>query len=139
VKDFKELRVWQKAHSPALAVYQATRSFPREEIYGLTSQIRRAVVSMGANIAEGCGRRSDGELVRFLQIARGSASELEYHLLFARDLKLLTSNVYEDFEKKLVEVQRMLTSLVSSIGERSGMQLKTHKVMKATQESAAIR
>ena len=85
MKDFKELRVWQKAHSLALEVYQATRSFPRDEIYGLTSQIRRAAVSVGANIAEGCGRRSDGEFARFLQIARGSASELEYHLLFARD------------------------------------------------------
>ena len=74
---------------------------------------------MGANIAEGCGRRSDGELTRFLQIARGSASELEYHLLFARDLKILTKDAHQDFEKKLVEVQRMLTSLVTSVAEKS--------------------
>jgi four helix bundle protein len=119
VKDFKELRVWQEAHTLALEVYQATRSFPRDEIYGLTSQIRRAAVSVGANIAEGCGRRSDGEFARFLQIARGSASELEYHLLFARDLKLLTNDAHRDFEKKLVEVQRMLTSLVTSVAEKS--------------------
>jgi four helix bundle protein len=125
VKDFKELRVWQKAHTLALEVYQATRSFPRDEIYGLTSQIRRAAVSVGANIAEGCGRRSDGEFARFLQIARGSASELEYHLLFARDLKLLTNDAHRDFEKKLVEVQRMLTSLVTSVAEKSaGRQAK---------------
>jgi four helix bundle protein len=120
VKDFKELRVWQKSHGLALEVYRATRSFPRDEIYGLTSQIRRAAVSVGANIAEGCGRRSDGEFARFLQIARGSASELEYHLLFARDLKLLTNDAHRDFEKKLVEVQRMLTSLVTSVVEKSG-------------------
>jgi four helix bundle protein len=119
VKDFKELRVWQKSHALALEIYEATRKFPRDEIYGLTSQIRRAAVSVGANIAEGCGRRSDGEFTRFLQIARGSASELEYHLIFARDLKLLTNDVYQDFEKKLVEVQRMLTSLVTSVVEKS--------------------
>jgi four helix bundle protein len=87
LKDFKELKVWHKAYDLALAVYEASRGFPREEIYGLTSQLRRAAVSVGANIAEGCGRRSDGELIRFLQIARGSASEIEHHLLLARDLK----------------------------------------------------
>ena len=119
MKDFKELRVWQKAHAFALEIYQVTRGFPRDEIYGLTSQIRRAALSVGANIAEGCGRRSDGEFARFLQIARGSASELEYHLLVARDLKLLTQDAYHNFEKKLVEVQRMLTSLVASITEKS--------------------
>jgi four helix bundle protein len=119
VKDFKELKVWQKAYSLALDIYQATRSFPREEIYGLTSQMRRAAVSVGANIAEGCGRRSDGEFARFLQIARGSASELEYHLLLARDLKLLTNNAHQDFEKKLAEVQRMLTSLVTAVAQKS--------------------
>jgi four helix bundle protein len=110
VKDFKELRVWQKAHTLALEIYQVSRGFPRDEIYGLTSQIRRAALSVGANIAEGCGRRSGGEFARFLQIARGSASELEYHRLVARDLKLLTQDAYHSFEKKLVEVQRMLTS-----------------------------
>ncbi len=88
MKDFKELKVWIKAHEMTMGVYQETRSFPKEELYGLTSQIRRAAASVGANIAEGCGRRSDGELTRFLQIARGSASELEYHLLLARDLNL---------------------------------------------------
>ena len=125
MKDFKELRVWQKAHSLALEVYQATRSFPRDEIYGLTSQIRCAALSVGANIAEGCGRRSDGEFARFLQIARGSASELEYHLLFARDLKLITNDAHQDFEKKLGEVQRMLTSLVTSIaGKSTGLPAK---------------
>ncbi len=119
MKDFKELRVWQKAHTLTLEIYQATKSFPREEIYGLTNQIRRAAASVGANIAEGCGRRSDGELTRFLQIARGSASELEYHLLLARDLKLLVNDLYQSFEKKVVEVQRMLTSLVAAVAERT--------------------
>ena len=88
VKDFKQLKVWSKAHEATLFLYRVTQQFPKEELFGLTSQIRRAASSMGANIAEGCGRRSDKELARFLGIARGSAVELEYHLLLARDLKL---------------------------------------------------
>ena len=115
MKDFKELKVWQKCYRLALAVYEVSRAFPREEIYGLTSQLRRSIVSIGANIAEGCGRRSDGELVRFLQIARGSASEVEHHLLVARDLKFLAVNTHQALDKPLQEVQRMLTSLVNSV------------------------
>lgn len=118
MKDFKELKVWQKAYALSLAIYEKSRAFPREEIYGLTSQLRRAAVSIGANIAEGCGRRSDGEFVRFLQIARGSASEVEHHLLLARDLKFLNAETCGDLDKRIVEVQRMLTSLVTSIEEK---------------------
>ena len=84
MQDFRQLKVWRKAHSLALAIYKGTVRFPRTELYGLTSQIRRACVSIPANIAEGCGRGGDPELGRFLQIAMGSASELEYHLLLAR-------------------------------------------------------
>jgi len=115
VKDFKELKVWHKAYGLSLSVYEASRVFLREEIYGLTSQLRRSAVSIGANIAEGCGRRSDGELARFLQIARGSASEMEHHLLLARDLKFLNANAHRALEKELQEVQRMLTALVHTI------------------------
>jgi four helix bundle protein len=115
VKDFKELRVWTKAHQLTLHLYAATRDFPREEIYGLRGQVRRAAVSVAANIAEGCGRRSDGELTRFLQIARGSASELEYHLLLARDLGFLDREEHKRMEFELVEVQRMLTALVQRV------------------------
>lgn len=117
MKDFKELKVWQKAYALSLAVYEKSRSFPKEEVYGLTSQLRRAAISVGANIAEGCGRRSDGEFIRFLQIARGSIAEMEHHLLLARDLRFLTSEAHQDLEKKVIEVQRMLTSLVTSIEE----------------------
>lgn len=120
MNDFKELKVWQKAYEFSLAVYLSSKSFPREEVYGLTSQLRRAAVSIGANIAEGCGRRSDGEFVRFLQIARGSSAEVEHHLLLARDLKFMPQSVYADLERKLAEVQRMLTSLVSAIQEKAG-------------------
>jgi four helix bundle protein len=137
LKDFKELKVWHKAYDLALVIYEASRSFPREEMYGLTSQLRRAAVSIGANIAEGCGRRSDGELVRFLQIARGYASEVEHHLLLARDLKFLQAAMHQDIEKRLQEVQRMLTSLVSSIQETPRVRATAARVTKGGQEPAA--
>ena len=115
MEDFKDLRVWVKAHALTLAVHQKTRSFPKEEMYGLTSQLRRASASLGANIAEGCGRRSDAEMRRFVQIARGSANEVEYHLLLAKDLNLLTAVEHKDLEAKILEIQRMLASLVQSL------------------------
>jgi len=115
VKDFKDLRVWSKAHSLTISIYKATRGFPKEELFGLTSQMRRAASSIGANIAEGSGRRSDGELTRFLHIARGSAAELEYHLLLARDLELLSDSTHSSLAKQTDEVQRMLTSLIQQV------------------------
>src|SRR5438067_7487662 len=115
MKDFKDLKVWEKAHAITLLVYAETRAFPKEELYGLTSQIRRAAASVAANIVEGCGRRSDGEFTRFLQIARGSASELEYHLLLARDLHLLNEGQFRKLNSMVVEAQRMLTGLVQRV------------------------
>src|SRR5271156_3912905 len=115
MEDFKDLKVWTKAHALTLVVYRRTRMFPKEEMYGITSQLRRADASIGANIAEGCGRRSDGEMKRFLQIARGSASELEYNLLLAKDLQFLRAADFADLEAKVLEVQRMLASLVAAV------------------------
>ena len=115
MKDFKELKVWQRSHELALKVYRATTSFPRGEIYGLTSQIRRSCVSICANIAEGCGRNGDAELARFFQIGMGSASELECHLLLARDLDLLKTPEYEQLTGELIEVKRMLTSFIQKL------------------------
>jgi four helix bundle protein len=106
VKDFRELKVWQKAHELALAVYQVTVSFPREELYGLTTQMRRAGTSIAANLAEGCGRHGDAELSRFCSISLGSASELQYFLLLARDLQLLKSGDYDRLAEKTTEVKR---------------------------------
>lgn len=111
MEDFKDLKVWRKAHELTLAIYHRTRVFPKEEGYGLTSQMRRCGASIAANIAEGCGRRSDQEMNRFIQIARGSASELEYHLLLARDLELLSEREFKDLESRTLEIQRMLASL----------------------------
>ena len=119
MKDFKDLRVWEKAHSMTIGVYKATKEFPREELFGITSQMRRAASSIGANIAEGTGRRSDGELTRYLHIARGSAAELEYHLLLTRDLTLLEEVEYEQLNRTVSEVKRMLSSLIKRLGAES--------------------
>jgi len=115
VKDFHELKVWQKAHQLTLAVYRLTTSFPREELYGLTTQLRRSSSSIPANLAEGCGRNGDAELARFCSIAAGSASELEYHLLLATDLELIQHRAYEELVQRTTEVKRMLTALVQKL------------------------
>jgi four helix bundle protein len=94
-----------------LDVYRLTSSFPREEVYGLTTQLRRSSSSIAANLAEGCGRNGDAELARFCAIAMGSASELEYHLILARDLRLLTAADYAALALQATEVKRMLTGL----------------------------
>ena len=111
MQDFRRLKVWDKAHTLTLDVYKSSKSFPREEMYGLTSQIRRASVSIGANIAEGACRSGDVDFARFLQIAAGSASEVEYHLLLSRDLELLQSADFQRLTDEVVEVKRMLASL----------------------------
>jgi four helix bundle protein len=115
VQDFRSLKVWSKAHVLTLDVYKASKSFPRDEIYGLTSQMRRASVSIGANIAEGACRKGDVDFARFLQMAAGSASEVEYHLLLARDLNLLEASDYQRLSEGAVEVKRMLASLMQKL------------------------
>ncbi len=115
MRDFHQLKVWGKAHRLVLAVYRATAQFPRTELYELTRQLRRASASIPANIAEGCGRTGEAELVRFLNIAMGSASETEYHFLLARDLQLLPRADYERLVGDVIEVKRMLTSLILKV------------------------
>jgi len=115
VRDFRELQVWRKAHEVTLAVYHVTRSFPKEELYGLTSQMRRSAASVCANIAEGCGRRGGRELARYLQIAAGSASELEYHLLLAADLKLIDRTAQSRVGDLLTQVRRMLSGFLRTL------------------------
>ena len=107
--------MWQKGHLLVLAVYKATASFPREEQYGLTSQIRRSAASIPSNIAEGCGRSGDAELARFLQIAIGSASELEYQLLLARELNFVSEAEHRQLWDDVTEVKRMLSSLIQKL------------------------
>ena len=115
MKDFRELKVWEKAHQLTLVVYQATAAFPKEELYGLTSQMRRCAASIPTNIAEGCGRGSDDDFRRFLQIAMGSASELEYHVLLAHDLGYLATADCDHLSAAIIEVKRMLASLITKI------------------------
>lgn len=115
MKDFRTLQVWQQAHQLTLAVYRTTASFPRDELYGLTTQLRRSSASIAANLAEGCGRNGDAELARFCSIAMGSASELEYHLLLATDLKLIKSKDSQDLSQRVTEVKRMLTGLLHKL------------------------
>lgn len=115
MKDFRQLKVWEKSHQLALAVYKETKKFPKEELYGLTSQIRRASMSIPTNIAEGCGRNTDAEFARFLQIAMGSASETEYQLILALDLEFLSKGSYEKLHNEVEEVKRMLASLLKTL------------------------
>jgi len=120
MRNFKDLLVWEKGHRLTLELYKVTRAFPKEELYGLTSQIRRAAASVGANLAEGCGRRSEGEFGRFLLIAMGSASELAYHLLLAHDLGFIKDAEYVRLDANLAEVRRMLTSLTLKVKSAAG-------------------
>src|SRR5215218_10429363 len=107
-RNFRELKVWEKAHRLTLDAYRRTSGFPRDEVFGLTSQIRRSASSVPANIAEGCGR-GGGDLPRFCRVAAGSTSELQYHLQLARDLGLLDESSYSILEERqATEVERML-------------------------------
>ena len=115
MRDFRKLKVWEKAHLLTLALYKATATFPQAERYGLTSQMRRAAVSIAANIAEGCGRSGVTEFAHFLNVAMGSASELQYHLILARDLNLLNKQNHEMLEQQVTETKRMLTSLIQKL------------------------
>lgn len=115
MKDFRNLKVWARAHALTLNIYKATSAFPRQELYGLTSQMRRCSASIPANIAEGCGKKGNNEFQRFLQIASGSASELDYHLLLARDLNFLKQDEYFQLFAELSECRRMLTALLQKV------------------------
>ena len=119
MKNFRKLQVGEKAHPLALTLYHVTASFPRDETYGWVSQIRRSASSIPSNIAEGCGRDGDAELARFCTIARRSASELEYQLLLARDLKFIPPNDYEQLAQQAIEIKRMLTVLVQKLNAES--------------------
>jgi four helix bundle protein len=115
MQDFRKLQVWTKAHQLTLQVYLETRPFPKTELFGLTSQMRRCSASIGANIAEGCGRGSDSDFGRFLQMALGSANELEYHLLLARDLDFIGKDAHKVLDSEVREIRKMLSSLIAKV------------------------
>ena len=115
MQDYTKLKVWSKAHELTLAVYAATRSFPADERYGLTSQLRRSTSSIGSNIAEGTGRGSNLEFKRFLHYAVGSTNEAKYQLLLARDLGYIEHAAHVQLDGLVVEIKRMLAALVARV------------------------
>ena len=119
MQNFKNLDVWRKSHALTLKVYESTSQFPREEMYGLTSQIRRACASIPTNIAEGSGRESPADFARFLQIAVGSASEIEYLIFLTRELKYITSAQYTELMGATIQVKKMLIALLKRIRTKS--------------------
>jgi len=119
VQDFKNLKVWKSAHDLTLDVYSATRPFPPEETFGLRMQMRRSAASIGLNIAEGCGRRGDAEFGRFLQIAMGSASELEYQVMLAKDLSFLSAPQALRLSASVQEVKKMTAVLLRKLRAES--------------------
>jgi len=119
LRDFKNLQVWCKSHELTLEIYRVTNGFPKHELYGITNQIRRASVSIPANIAEGCGRFSEAELARFLQIAMGSASEVHYFLILTHDLGYLQRAKFEFLTKNINEIQKMLRAYITKLKANS--------------------
>ncbi len=115
MRNYEELEVWRKAHSLTVQLYEATAPFPRSEMFGLTSQIRRAAGSIGANLAEGCGRWNEVELARYVQIAMGSASELQNHLRLAKDLGFLSESAHSSLLKTVISIRQMLTALLQTL------------------------
>ena len=115
MKDFHKLKVWEKAHKLTLSVYLFTHNFPKDELYGLTSQMRRSSASIPTNISEGCGRDSKTETIHFFNIAMGSSSELEYQLILAHDLKYLDDKSCNDLSAALIEVRQMLYAFAQKL------------------------
>ena len=115
MRDYTKLQIWQRSHEITLRVYKISAKFPKEEIYGLTSQTRRSAYSVPTNIAEGCGRNSDAELSRFLVIASGSAFELSYQLLLAKDLDYVSETIHKPLDAELTEVRKMINSFIQKL------------------------
>lgn len=115
MKDFKKLRIWKKGHSNTLAIYKITRNFPKEELYGLISQLRRSAASIPANIAEGCGKYTQLDFARYLQNALGSAHETEYHLMLSKDLEYINTDDFDSLNKNINEIKGMLIGLLNKI------------------------
>jgi four helix bundle protein len=126
MQDFRRLRVWEKAHAFALDVHQECGRFPRREGSVLTGQLRRASLSVAANIAEGAGKGSDREFRRFLQIAMGSALEADYHLLVARDTGFIGGTTYDDLSGRAAEIRRMLGGLIRRLDAPPNADASSH-------------
>lgn len=115
MKTFRELLVWQKSIALVTKVYKSTSLFPKEELYGLTSQIRRASISVPSNIAEGYGRKTNKEFIRFLRISMGSLFEIQTQLEIAKNINFINKEVYLDLYEDSREIERMLSSLIDKL------------------------
>lgn len=115
MRNYKDLKVWEKAHLFALEIYKTSKGFPKEEQFNITSQIRRASISIPTNIAEGCGKFSNKDFGNFLQIALGSSNEVEYLVLFSHELGLLDKKLFETFSREIGEIKGMLISLIKKV------------------------
>lgn len=115
MRSFRQLNVWSESHHLTLDIYQATKSFPKEELFALTNQMRRASASIPSNIAEGCGRGTNREYAQFLQIALGSASELDYQLLLAKDLEYIDVATHAGLNDRVDKIQRQLNILIRKV------------------------
>ncbi|WP_423147582.1 four helix bundle protein [Rubrolithibacter danxiaensis] len=115
MQNYKDLRVWQKAHELTLHIYMESKFFPKEELYSLTNQLRRAIASIPANIAEGCGKNTASDFANFLNIALGSANESEYFILLAKDLDYLSLEKYQLLNDQINEIKAMLISLINKV------------------------
>lgn len=115
MQNYKDLKVWEKAHEFTLGIYETTKSFPKEEIYSLTNQLRRSAASIPANIAEGCGKNSKLDFANFLNIALGSANEAEYYLILSKDLKYLSVENFDTLFKIINEIKAMLIALIAKV------------------------
>lgn len=119
MRNYRDIQVWQRSHQITLDIYNLTSGFPSSELYALTSQMKRSAYSIPMNIAEGCGKSSEADFVRFLEIASGSASELDYQLILARDLKYMDQNEYEKIKNELTEIRKMLTAFIKQVRNRN--------------------
>ncbi len=115
MRNYKKYQVWKLAHEVTLDIYKITKTFPKSELYGITSQLRRASSSVAANIAEGCGRESQAEFRRFLIIANGSATEVEYFLILSNDLNIIDHDQYKTLINTVVLLNKKLNSLITTI------------------------
>lgn len=117
MRDFRQLKVWEESHKLTLEIYRITKEFPKEELFALTNQMRRASASISSNIAEGCGRGSNKEYAHFIQIALGSAFEIDYQLLLSKDLGYFSLESYHVLNEKIDKIKRQLASLLKKIRE----------------------
>lgn len=115
MQDYRNLRIWERAHNLTLSIYRITTTFPREELYSMTSQIRRSAISIPANIAEVAGRNTKLDFAQFLNIALGSLNESLYYLLLAKDLKYISDNEYYNLDREANELKAMLIAFINTI------------------------